>query len=150
MLGSDVELMFEPDEETRIDLLGRAEALINPIRWPEPFGLVMAESLACGTPVLASPHGAAQEIVEHGHTGFLHEKVDDLVEACRPDRSDRPGGLPRRRAAAVQHGANGGGPHPAVPPADRARPRCRGIGSDRADRRGPAPAASCTMRPSGA
>ncbi len=82
MMGSDVELMFEPDEQTRIDLLGRAEALINPIRWPEPFGLVMAESLACGTPVLASPHGAAQEIVEHGHTGFLHDKVDDLIEAC--------------------------------------------------------------------
>lgn len=82
MLGSDVELMFEPDEEVRVDLLGRAEALINPIQWPEPFGLVMAEALACGTPVLASPHGAAQEIVEPGRTGFLHDDVDDLVAAC--------------------------------------------------------------------
>jgi glycosyltransferase involved in cell wall biosynthesis len=79
LLGSDVELMFEPDEQTRIDLLGRAEALINPIMWPEPFGLVMAEALACGTPVLASPHGAAQEIVEHGHTGFLHHEVPELL-----------------------------------------------------------------------
>lgn len=83
MLGSDIELMFEPGESERIDLVGRAEALINPIQWPEPFGLVMAESLACGTPVIASPHGAAQEIVEPGVTGFLHETVDGLAEAVR-------------------------------------------------------------------
>jgi glycosyltransferase involved in cell wall biosynthesis len=81
MLGSDVELMVEPDEQLRIDLVGRAEALINPIVWPEPFGLVMAEALSCGTPVVASPHGAAQEIVEPGVTGYLHQEVDDLVEA---------------------------------------------------------------------
>ncbi|HEX2806244.1 MAG TPA: glycosyltransferase, partial [Kineosporiaceae bacterium] len=55
--------------------------LINPIMWPEPFGLVMAEALSCGTPVIASPHGAAQEIVEHGRTGYLYREVDDLVEA---------------------------------------------------------------------
>jgi glycosyltransferase involved in cell wall biosynthesis len=81
MLGSDIELMFEPDEAERIDLVGKAEALINPIAWPEPFGLVMAEALACGTPVVASPHGAAQEIVEPGVTGFLHADIDGLVEA---------------------------------------------------------------------
>jgi len=81
MLGEDITVLFEPDEDLRVDLVGRAEALINPIGWPEPFGLVMAEALACGTPVLARPHGAAQEIVEHGHTGFLHEQVDDLVAA---------------------------------------------------------------------
>ena len=81
MLGSDIELLFEPDETHRIDLVGRAEALINPIMWPEPFGLVMAESLACGTPVIASPNGAAQEIVEPGVTGYLHTGVDGLVEA---------------------------------------------------------------------
>ena len=81
MLGSDVELLLEPDEAHRIDLVGRAEALINPIMWPEPFGLVMAEALACGTPVVASPNGAAQEIVEPGVTGFLESDVDGLVEA---------------------------------------------------------------------
>jgi len=49
--------------------------------WPEPFGLVMAEALSCGTPVIASPNGAAQEIVEPGITGYLHTDVDDLVAA---------------------------------------------------------------------
>ena len=50
-------------------LLSRAIALVNPIRWPEPFGLVMVEALALGTPVLAFPEGAAPEIVESGRTG---------------------------------------------------------------------------------
>jgi glycosyltransferase involved in cell wall biosynthesis len=81
MLGSDIDLMFEPDESYRIELVGRAEALINPIMWSEPFGLVMAESLSCGTPVIGSPGGGAQEIVEHGRTGFLYQEVDDLADA---------------------------------------------------------------------
>lgn len=81
MLGPDVELLIEPDESYRIELVGRAEALINPIQWPEPFGLVMAEAMSCGTPVIASPHGAAQEIVEPGVTGFLYQEIDDLVDA---------------------------------------------------------------------
>lgn len=99
MLGDDITLMFEPPEAERIDLVGRAEALINPIRWPEPFGLVMAEALACATPVIAGPHGAAQEIVEPGITGYLHDDVDGLVAAVRRigliDRADC-------RAAAVR------------------------------------------------
>jgi glycosyltransferase involved in cell wall biosynthesis len=81
MLGSDIELLFEPEEGYRIDLVGRADALINPIQWPEPFGLVMAESMSCGTPVIATPNGAAQEIVEPGITGYLHSGVDELVAA---------------------------------------------------------------------
>jgi glycosyltransferase involved in cell wall biosynthesis len=81
LLGDDVTVMFEPDEQVRIDLIGRAEAVVNPIGWPEPFGLVMAEALACGTPVVARPHGAAQEIVEHGRTGFLAETVEGLARA---------------------------------------------------------------------
>jgi glycosyltransferase involved in cell wall biosynthesis len=90
MLGSDIELLFEPEEGHRIELVGKAEALINPIMWPEPFGLVMAEALSCGTPVIASPHGAAQEIVEPGVSGFLHQEVDDLVDAVRQlDEIDR-------------------------------------------------------------
>jgi glycosyltransferase involved in cell wall biosynthesis len=90
LLGDDVTLMFEPDEDVRIDLVGRAEALINPIGWPEPFGLVMAEALACGTPVIARPHGAARQIVEPGVTGYLHEEVSDLAEAVgQLDRIDR-------------------------------------------------------------
>jgi glycosyltransferase involved in cell wall biosynthesis len=81
MKGKDVELLIEPDETHRVRLLTKADGMIFPIQWPEPFGLVMAEALACGTPVIASPQGAATEIVEPGVTGFLHEDVDDLVTA---------------------------------------------------------------------
>jgi glycosyltransferase involved in cell wall biosynthesis len=100
MLGSDVDMMIEPDESYRIELVGRAEALINPIMWPEPFGLVMAEALACATPVIASPRGAAQEIVEHGRTGYLHQEIDDLVAAVgrvhEIDRADCRASAERR------------------------------------------------------
>ena len=83
-------MLVEPEQSRLIELVGKAEALINPIMWPEPFGLVMAEALSCGTPVIASPHGAAQEIVEHGRTGYLYQEVDDLVDAVgRRDDIDR-------------------------------------------------------------
>jgi glycosyltransferase involved in cell wall biosynthesis len=65
----------------RLKLLCRARALMNPIRWREPFGLVMAEALASGTPVLTFPNGAAAEIVDHGVTGFLCRDEDDMVAA---------------------------------------------------------------------
>jgi glycosyltransferase involved in cell wall biosynthesis len=55
----------------RVRLLRHADALVNPVSWAEPFGLVMAEALACGTPVLAFPGGAAPEIIRHGVTGWL-------------------------------------------------------------------------------
>jgi glycosyltransferase involved in cell wall biosynthesis len=61
-------------------LFAEARALLMPIRWPEPFGMVMVEALAAGTPVLAFPSGAAPEIVDHGVTGFL---VDDEQEMAR-------------------------------------------------------------------
>jgi glycosyltransferase involved in cell wall biosynthesis len=61
-------------------LLGEARALVNPIRWPEPFGLVMIEALACGTPVIAFAHGAAPEIISPGLTGFLCRDVDDAAQ----------------------------------------------------------------------
>ena len=55
--------------------------MVFPIQWPEPFGLVMAEAMACGTPVVACPAGAAVELVENGVTGYLRDSIDDLVEA---------------------------------------------------------------------
>jgi glycosyltransferase involved in cell wall biosynthesis len=61
--------------------LRHAAALLFPIRWPEPFGLVMAEALACGTPVLALNDGSVPEVIEHGVTGFIGEDEDDLVDA---------------------------------------------------------------------
>jgi glycosyltransferase involved in cell wall biosynthesis len=75
-----------PDElslSERIRELQSAAALVNPISWPEPFGLVMAESLAVGTPVIASHCGAAPEIVRDGITGFLCDSVDSAAVAVR-------------------------------------------------------------------
>ena len=66
--------------ERRISV-GRATALLNPIQWPEPFGLVMIEALACGTPVLVTRRGAAPEIVKDAVTGFVRDRAEDLVEA---------------------------------------------------------------------
>jgi glycosyltransferase involved in cell wall biosynthesis len=70
--------------------LGHARALLFPIDWPEPFGLVMLEAMACGTPVIARPCGAVPEVLVDGVTGFLAERLDDLVAAVRAvDRLDR-------------------------------------------------------------
>ena len=55
--------------------------LLNPIAWPEPFGMVMIEALACGTPVVATPCGAAPEIIDDGTTGFLRSDIDSLIAA---------------------------------------------------------------------
>jgi glycosyltransferase involved in cell wall biosynthesis len=81
MLGPDDEPPHELSLDERLDLLHLADALVNPIRWPEPFGLVMAEALACGVPVLTYPYGAAPEIVESGLTGFLCSDERDMVVA---------------------------------------------------------------------
>jgi glycosyltransferase involved in cell wall biosynthesis len=63
------------------ELFARASALLMPIRWPEPFGMVMIEALACGTPVIAFPEGAAPEIVDHGSSGFLVRDEDEMAAA---------------------------------------------------------------------
>lgn len=90
LLGGDVEFVGEVGGADKLKLLGDARALLNPIRWVEPFGLVMIEALACGTPVLTFPQGAAPEIVDHGVTGFLCEDRDDMAEAVhRVDELDR-------------------------------------------------------------
>ena len=81
LLGSDVTYIGEVDRETKLGLLGHAECLLNPIAWPEPFGMVMIEALACGTPVLTTRLGAAPEIVEDGAVGFLRSDEEGLVGA---------------------------------------------------------------------
>jgi glycosyltransferase involved in cell wall biosynthesis len=80
-LGDGVEYVGEADADRKRDLYGRARALLMPIRWPEPFGLVMVEALACGTPVIAFPEGSAPEVVEDGRTGFIVEDEDAMAEA---------------------------------------------------------------------
>jgi glycosyltransferase involved in cell wall biosynthesis len=67
------------DDQQKNELLGRAAALLMPIEWEEPFGIVMAEALACGTPVLGLARGSVPEVVDHGRTGFISHDVDEMV-----------------------------------------------------------------------
>jgi glycosyltransferase involved in cell wall biosynthesis len=76
-----VEFIGEIGDSEKTDFLGRAAALLLPICWPEPFGLVMIEAMACGTPVIAYPCGAVPEIVEHGVTGFIVNNAAQAAEA---------------------------------------------------------------------
>jgi glycosyltransferase involved in cell wall biosynthesis len=76
-----VEYLGEIGESGKRDFLANAGAVLFPISWPEPFGLVMIESLACGTPVIAFPGGAVTEILEHGETGFIVSDVEAAAEA---------------------------------------------------------------------
>jgi glycosyltransferase involved in cell wall biosynthesis len=80
-LNDEVEVYERISHEHKVDLLRRARALVFPIYWSEPFGLVMIEAMACGTPVVTRPAGAAVEVVEDGVTGFVRGSVDDLVDA---------------------------------------------------------------------
>jgi glycosyltransferase involved in cell wall biosynthesis len=73
VLPSDFEVMGEISQEDKVDLLRRAKAVLFPIDWPEPFGLVMTESMACGTPVIATPRGSVPEVIEDGVTGWIVE-----------------------------------------------------------------------------
>jgi glycosyltransferase involved in cell wall biosynthesis len=81
LLASEDQMPTEMPLRRRLSLLRGATALLNPIIWREPFGLVMAEALASATPVLAFPNGAAPEIVDHGQTGFLCRNEADMVQA---------------------------------------------------------------------
>jgi glycosyltransferase involved in cell wall biosynthesis len=77
----EAELIGEIDETQKPDFLSGARALIVPIDWPEPFGLVMIEAMACGTPVIAFNRGSVPEIVEDGVTGFIVEDVTSAISA---------------------------------------------------------------------
>ena len=83
LLGDGVEFLGEVGGAAKLELLGAAECLLNPLAWPEPFGMVMIEALACGTPVVATPVGAVAEIVDDGITGFVRASGVDLSEAVR-------------------------------------------------------------------
>jgi glycosyltransferase involved in cell wall biosynthesis len=86
-----VEFVGEIGDGEKDEFLGNAHALLFPIDWPEPFGLVMIEAMACGTPVVACRDGAVPEVMEQGHTGFVVEGLDDAVDAVRriPELSRR-------------------------------------------------------------
>jgi glycosyltransferase involved in cell wall biosynthesis len=81
--GDSVRYVGEVGGEAKKRLLAGARALLMPIRWAEPFGIVMVEAMACGTPVIAFPEGAATDIVRDGVNGFLAADEDRMVEALR-------------------------------------------------------------------
>jgi glycosyltransferase involved in cell wall biosynthesis len=82
--GGQIEFLGEINEGAKTEFLGQAAGLLFPIDWPEPFGLVMIEAMACGTPVLAFHCGSVPEIVEDGLTGRIVSSVDEAVQAI-PD-----------------------------------------------------------------
>jgi glycosyltransferase involved in cell wall biosynthesis len=78
---SHVEWIGEISDREKNDFLGNAHALLFPIDWPEPFGLVMIEAMACGTPVIAYDGGAVSEVIKEGQTGFIAKNLEDAAEA---------------------------------------------------------------------
>ncbi|MFN2417866.1 MAG: glycosyltransferase, partial [Candidatus Limnocylindria bacterium] len=93
MLGaSHVDFIGEVGGGEKEEFLGKARALLFPIDWAEPFGLVMIEAMACGTPVIAYPFGSVPEVIRHGVSGFIVDGIDEMVEAVgRLDSVSRQG-----------------------------------------------------------
>ncbi|MGO8795636.1 MAG: glycosyltransferase family 4 protein [Candidatus Sulfotelmatobacter sp.] len=85
-----VEFIGEIGDSEKEDFLGNAKALLFPIDWPEPFGLVMIEAMACGTPIIAHPCGSVPELIPDGVAGFLVHSLEQAVDAVnRIDEIDR-------------------------------------------------------------
>jgi len=84
-----IEYIGEIGEGEKGEFLGHAGALIFPIDWPEPFGLVMIEALACGTPVIAYPQGSVPEMITHGVDGWIVDSVDEAVRCATTTTIDR-------------------------------------------------------------
>jgi glycosyltransferase involved in cell wall biosynthesis len=78
-----VRLSGEVDDQHKSEFLANASALLFPIDWPEPFGLVMIEAMACGTPVIAFRKGSVPEVIEHGTTGFVVDSETEALEALK-------------------------------------------------------------------
>jgi glycosyltransferase involved in cell wall biosynthesis len=97
-MGPDVEWVDQVGGARKLELLSRARCLVFPIQWEEPFGIVMVEAMACGTPVVALDAGSVPEIVEDGVTGFVCEDLDDLAEGIKRADTIDPAEC-RRRAA---------------------------------------------------
>jgi glycosyltransferase involved in cell wall biosynthesis len=99
LLGTNEDFVGEVDDAAKYRLMGEALAFLNPIQWSEPFGLVMIEALATGTPVVGTPYGSAPEIIDHGRTGYLGatERLAGFVQeagsisraACRTAAEER-------------------------------------------------------------
>jgi glycosyltransferase involved in cell wall biosynthesis len=89
-LDEQICFVGESKDRDKEEFLGGATALLFPIDWPEPFGLVMIEAMACGTPIIAFRRGSVPEVVEHGTSGFIVDNVPEAVAALsRIDSLDR-------------------------------------------------------------
>jgi glycosyltransferase involved in cell wall biosynthesis len=82
-LSERIQYIGPVDDEQKNNLLRDASALLMPIQWNEPFGIVMIEAMACGTPVIGLERGAVPEIVKHGVSGFICTEIDDMCEGVR-------------------------------------------------------------------
>ena len=94
--GDQIRLLGEVDDRGKGELLRNAVALLFPIDWPEPFGLVMIEAMACGTPVIAFRRGSVPEVIDHGISGFIVDSEEEALAAIR-----RVGALDRRSVRAA-------------------------------------------------
>jgi glycosyltransferase involved in cell wall biosynthesis len=143
--GVHVSYVGEVGGQRKQALFARAAALLVPIRWPEPFGMVMIEAMVCGTPVIAFPEGAAPEIIDHGHSGFLVADEEEMARAVehltdlKPRRcratvaarydSDLIAGAYDRayRRVIAAHQMSGRGARSVVPLSDAVRSRPRAV-----------------------
>ena len=96
-LSDRIEYLGEVNHGEKVELLQNARATLFPIEWEEPFGLVMIESMACGTPVIATRWGAVPEVIEHGATGMIVDHYRDMPAAL--EEADRLDPLEIRRSA---------------------------------------------------
>ncbi len=94
-MANGIEWVGAVDDAAKVPFLQNAAALLVPIQWDEPFGLVVAEALACGTPVIAMHRGSMPELIRHGVTGFLCRSTDEMVDAV-----GRLGAIDRRACRA--------------------------------------------------
>jgi glycosyltransferase involved in cell wall biosynthesis len=79
--GKQIQYLGEVEHDQKVELIGNAAITLFPITWPEPFGLVMAESMCTGTPVIAMNLGSVSEVIVHGKTGFICESIDEMIAA---------------------------------------------------------------------